>query len=191
MKIVSTTLAATALVAAAGTLTVPVADAAAGRTALTVSIADCEGCTVQLQQAVPRGDGVRVWSSKAVAVTGGTAVLDVPSRRTWGSVLTLKAPWEGQLGYVTTVAVRYAGHVVGEEVSATEAAGERRATGCWAGTRQPRVIVEVDVERTTVQGVSGPVTGTRAWTPETQDWQGALRQAPGGVLGSQDVDVCR
>jgi hypothetical protein len=190
MKILSTTLAAAALVTVAGAAAVP-ADAAAGRTALTVSIADCEGCTVQLQQAVPRGDGVRVWSSAKATVTGGEAVLDVPSRRTWGSVMTLTAPWEGQLGYVTTVAVRYADHAVGEPVSVTEAAGERRATGCWAGTRRHSLTLEVDVEQTTVRGVSGSVVGTRAWTPETQDWQGATRRTPGGVLGSQDVDVCR
>jgi len=103
----------------------------------------------------------------------------------------MTAPWEGQLGYVTTVAVRYADHVVGEEGSATEAAGERKATGCWADTRQRSVTLEVDIEPTTVQGVSGPVVGTRAWTPETQDWQGDVRRAKGGVLGSQDVDVCR
>lgn len=169
----------------------------AARTALTFTIDDCEGCEVQLHQVLPGVDNSdgdarrpRTWASAPATVQDGRVTFRVPAKRTWGMSVTVEAPWEGHTGYLTTVAFRYAGKRVGQPVTLREARAADAASACWAGTRRARVTVPIVVERVRVDGVRGKVPGSLAYTPTTQDWASDVRAAPGGVLGSQDFDLC-
>ncbi len=159
------------------------APARAARTALTFTVDDCAGCDVQLHQG-------RDWSSPVRTVEDGRVTFRVPSSRTWGLSVTVDAPWEGHTGYDTTVAFRYEGKRVGDPVTPAEARAADAASACWAGTRRRAVTVPLVVERVRVDGVRGKVAGSIAYTPTTEDWTSPVRPAPGGVLGSQDVDDC-
>ena len=163
-----------------------------GTTRLTYVVDGCDGCRVQLTNA-QQGDRARpeVWMSPTKTVRNGSVSFTVRSSRTWGLSTTIEAPWEGHTGYRTNLVQRYAGHLVGDAVTAADAQSASRASSCWAGTRQARVRIPVEVHRVEVDGVHGRVPGTLAFTTTTEDWQGGMRQAPGGVLGSQDVEVCR
>lgn len=162
-------------------------------TRLVYEVAGCEGCSVQLTSARQPADREEpvVWASKVKQVEDGEVRFTVATRRTWGMTTTLEAPWEGQTGYVTNVVQRYRGLAVGDRVGFGEARRHGSASSCWAGTRQDEVRTEVVVRRVRVAGVRGRVPGTIAFTRTTQDWQGGMRRAPGGVLGTQDVEVCR
>jgi hypothetical protein len=197
-----TGLAVTAAVAAlyAGTAALPTADAAqsapqraARTTTLTFTVPDCDGCTLQLDQGL-RDDsaksGVRFWESRERRIRDGEATFTVPSRRTRGMSVLVRAPWEGHTGYVTTVAFRYAGFDVGEDVSFPEARRQRRASACWEGTRRDAVTIPLTVRKVRVEGVRREVTGSIAYVDTTQSWLDPMRRVWHGVMGSQDLNVC-
>ncbi|HSU03415.1 MAG TPA: hypothetical protein VLK03_12755 [Nocardioides sp.] len=178
---------ATATAAAASQ---PAADA---RTRLTFTVDDCEGCEVRLVNA--RGtldaDVVHVWQSRPRTVEDGDVTFRVATKRTWGLSVTVRAPWEGHTGYAATVAWRYDGELVGDTVTLEEAVTKRRASACWEGVRRRAVTVPLVVEEVEVDGVHGRVPGTIAFVPTTQSWLPPMREVWDGVLGSQDVNICR
>lgn len=188
-----------ALVAAPPSSAAPATqDAAASRhhTRVVLTVADCEGCEVTLRQArrVRReggGDVVRVWASRTREVEDGRVTFFPATRRTHGMVTTVRAPWEGHTGYWTTVVWRYGGEPVGEPVTLDEALAETHASGCWEGTRRRRVVLPLVVEEVRVRGVHGMVPGSVAFSPVTQSWLRPVRRLVDGVLGSQDIDICR
>ena len=167
--------------------------AAEPRTRLTFTVEDCEGCEVHLVNARSTldADVVHVWQSGTRTVQDGKVTFRIATKRTWGMSVTVKAPWEGNTGYATTVAWAYDGESVGDTVTLEEAVSKRRAAACWEGTRQRRISIPLVVEEVEVDGVRGRVPGSIAFLPTTSSWIGEMRRAPGGVLGSQDVDVCR
>jgi hypothetical protein len=167
--------------------------AADSRTRLTFTVADCEGCEVQLVNARSTldADVVHVWQSRTRTVEDGKVTFRVASRRTWGMSVTVRAPWEGHTGYVTTVAWRYNGERVGDAVTLEEAVTKKRASACWEGTRQRRVRIPLVVEEVEVDGVHERVPGSIAFVSTTQSWLEPMRRVWDGVLGSQDVNVCR
>ncbi len=166
---------------------------AQARTALTFAVEDCEGCEVQLVNARSTldADVVHVWQSKAKAVEDGRVTFDVATRRTWGMSVTVVAPWEGHTGYLTTVAWRYNGESVGDPVTLEEAVTKKRASACWEGVRRRAVTVPLVVEKVRVAGVRKKVAGSIAFVPTTESWIGPMREVWDGVLGSQDVNICR
>lgn len=163
------------------------------RTTLTFTVADCEGCEVQLHQGISTldADAPRMWASKVKEVSGGRVTFRPATRRTHGMSVTVRAPWEGHTGYLTTVAFRYGGKLVGDEVTLAEAVTKSRASACWEGTRKRRITLPLVVEEVEVDGVHERVPGSIAFVPVTLSWLGHMRQAWRGVLGSQDFDVCR
>ena len=187
--------AAVAGLAAISTLAVPAPAAAASepRTRLTFTVDDCEGCEIRLVNA--RGtldaDVVHVWQSRARTVEDGRVTFRVATKRTWGLSVTVRAPWEGHTGYATTVAWRYAGKQVGDAVTLAEAATKRKASACWEGVRRRAVTVPLVVEEVEVDGVRERVPGSIAFVPVTEGWLPPMREVWDGVLGSQDVNVCR
>ena len=195
----TTLAAAVAGLAALGTLALPApssgaeAAAAGARTRLTFTVDDCEGCEVQLVNA--RGtldaDVVHVWQSRTRTVEDGRVTFRVATRRTWGLSVTVRAPWEGHTGYATTVAWRYAGEQVGDTVTLAEAVTKRKASACWEGVRRRAVTVPLVVEEVEVDGVHERVPGSIAFVPVTEGWLPPMREVWDGVLGSQDVNVCR
>jgi len=166
---------------------------AAARTSLTFTVQDCEGCVVQLMQARETldADVVHTWASRKKEVAGGKVTFRMAPRRTNGMSVTVRAPWEGHTGYATTVAFRYNGERVGDEVTLEEAVTKRRASACWEGTRRRNVTIPLVVEEVEVDGVHGRVPGSIAFVPETLSWLNPMRRVHEGVLGSQDVNICR
>jgi hypothetical protein len=172
---------------------VPAERSATARTTLTFTVDDCEGCEVQLVNARSTldADVVHVWESQTKEVSGGTVTFRIPTRRTWGMSATVAAPWEGHTGYVTTVAWRYNGELVGDTVTLDEAVTKKRASACWEGVRGRTVTVPLVVEKVRVRGVKKEVDGSIAFVPTTLGWLPPMRRVVDGVLGSQDVDICR
>ncbi|MFC7496078.1 MULTISPECIES: hypothetical protein [unclassified Nocardioides] len=195
---VRTGLAFTAAAAAlfAGTTALPAeatSAAAHPRTTVTFEVPDCEGCELSLVQA--RWDdsekfGVRVWNGPSATVEDGEATFRIRSSHTWGMSVLVNAPWDGQLAANTTVAFRYAGHGVGDEVTFADARDERKASACWEGTRRDEVTIPLTVRKVRVDGVHGRVNGSIAFTDTTQSWLRPTRRVYDGVLASQDVNVC-
>jgi len=169
------------------------AERAAGRTTLTFTVDDCEGCEIQLVNArrTLDADVVHVWESRARKVRDGRVRFRIATRRTWGMSATVVAPWEGQTGYRATVAWRYNGKSVGDPVTLEEAVTKRKASACWEGVRSRRVTVPLVVEKVRVDGVRKKVDGSIAFVPTTQSWLPPMREVWDGVLGSQDVNICR
>ena len=197
MTMRTTVLGSAAAAALLATTFAPTAGAterqAAARTTLTFTVDDCEGCEVQLVNARSTldADVVHVWESQAKEVSGGQVTFRIPTRRTWGMSATVRAPWEGHTGYATTVAWRYDGELVGDPVTLDEAVTKRKASACWEGVRSRAVTVPLVVAKVRVPGVRREVDGSIAFVPTTQSWLPPMRRAPEGVLGSQDVNICR
>ncbi len=167
--------------------------AAAARTRLTFTVEDCEGCKIQLVNARSTldADSVHVWQSRTRSVDNGRVTFRVATRRTWGMSATVRAPWEGHTGYLATVAWRYNGELVGDTVTLEEAVTKTKASACWEGVRRRAVTVPLVVEEVEVDGVHERVPGTIAFVPTTQSWLAPMRRVRDGVLGSQDVNICR
>ena len=197
-RTIRTGLAFTAAVAAldAGTAALPTADAhGAGpkKTTLTFAVDDCEGCEISLVQA--RWDdsekyGVRIWNGPTATVEDGEATFRIATKHTWGLSVLVDAPWDGQLAANTTVAFRYAGQQVGDEVSFSEARAATKGAACWEGTRQREVTIPLTVRQVRVDGVHGRVDGSIAYASTTESWLQPMRRVYDGVLASQDVNVC-
>jgi hypothetical protein len=166
---------------------------AAARTTLTFTVEDCEGCEVQLVNARSTldADVVHVWESRTKEVEDGRVTFTIPTRRTWGMSATVVAPWEGHTGYLTTVAWRYNGMHVGDAITLEEAVTRKKASACWEGVRSRRVTVPLVVEKVRVAGVHEEVDGSIAFVPTTSSWLPPMREVWDGVLGSQDVNICR
>ena len=169
------------------------ARAVAPRTKLTFAVEDCEGCEIQLVNARSTldADVVHVWQSRTRTVEDGTVTFRIARKRTWGLSATVVAPWEGHTGYLATVAWRYNGEHVGDAVTLEEAVTKKKASACWEGTRQSRLRIPLVVEEVEVDGVHERVPGTIAFVPTTQSWLPPMRQVWDGVLGSQDINICR
>jgi hypothetical protein len=159
-------------------------------TALTIAIRSCEGCEVTLisySDANPE-DG---WASDAHVVQNGKAAFVVPTERTVGMSVTVHTPWEGQTGYATMMVFRYQGLVPGDRIGFNRARTMKKASGCWAGTNKEEVTLRFKVRRVNVAGVHERVPGQIAWAPTTQVWLRPILPVYGGVLGGQDVILCR
>ena len=185
----------TTLLAPSATATAPspAERAAAPRTALTFTVDDCEGCEIQLTnaRATLDADVVHVWQSRTRTVEDGRVTFRIPTRRTWGMSVTVKAPWEGHTGYATTLAWRYNGMRLGDAMTLEKAVTRKKASACWEGVRSRRITVPIVVEKVRVQGVHEEVDGSIAFVSTTQSWLNPMREVWDGVLGSQEVNICR
>jgi hypothetical protein len=158
-------------------------------TVLTVRIRSCEGCEVTLISYLDSYDNG--WSSDPHTIAGGQAAFVVPTARTAGLSAMVRTPWEGNTGYVTMVVFRYRGLAVGDRIGFNRARTMTKASGCWAGTTAKQASLRIKVRRITVQGNGGKVPGNIAWTPTTQAWLRPMLPAYRGVLGAQDVILCK
>ncbi|MBI4900739.1 MAG: hypothetical protein HY829_09705 [Actinobacteria bacterium] len=170
--------------------------AAQPRTTLTFTVDDCEGCELQLTSALgtyAEADAGRVdiWNSRTRTVEDGSVTFTVPTKRTWGMSVAIRAPWEGHTGYRTTLAWRYNGELQGDEITLEEAVTKTKASACWEGVRSREVTMPIVVEKVRVRGVRKMVDGSIAFVPTTQSWLRPMREVWDGVLGSQDVNICR
>ncbi len=164
-----------------------------GTTRVVLPIEDCRGCRVQVYSGLATDDPAepRLWASLERRVRDGRVAFAVPHSRTPGLQVVVRAPWEGHTGYDTNVVFRYAGHRAGDVVDTEVAAVKSRASSCFEGTSVDKVVLPVVVRRVQVPGVHGPVAGTLAHLATTTPWLAPMRRAHEGVLGQQDVTVCR
>ena len=72
-----------------------------------------------------------------------------------------------------------------------KAVTRKKASACWEGVRSRRITVPIVVEKVRVQGVHEEVDGSIAFASTTQSWLNPMREVWDGVLGSQDVNICR
>lgn len=171
--------------------------AAVPRTQLTFTVDDCEGCKIQLTSALGTyadadAGTLEIWNSRTRTVRDGAVTFDIATMRTWGMSVAVDAPWEGFTGYRTTVAWRYNGNLVGDTVTMEEALTKQKASACWEGVRRRNVTVPLVVEEVEVDGAKGRrVPGSIAFVPTTESWLRPMRDVVDGVLGSQDVNICR
>ncbi len=163
--------------------------AAAPMTALTINIRACEGCEVTLISYLDNDSSG--WASDPHLVLNGSVAFVVPTSRTVGMSAMVRTPWEGQTGYVTMVVFRYQGLATGDRIGFNKARAQKKASGCWAGTTEKNATLRFKVRRVNVPGVHGKVPGNIAWTPVTQPWLRPILPVYGGVLGAQDVILCK
>jgi hypothetical protein len=164
--------------------------AAARNTVLTVKIRSCEGCEVTLVSYL-RGSEDDGWASDPHTIQNGKAAFVVPTEKTHGLSVMVRTPWEGHLGYVTLAVVRYQGLAPGDRIGFNRARTMKKASGCWAGTDEPQASLRIKVRRVTLQGMHAKVPGQIVWMPTTQDWLRPIYPVFGGVLGGQDVMLCK
>jgi hypothetical protein len=164
--------------------------AQAKNTVLTVAIRSCEGCEVTLISYTDTHpeDG---WSSDPHVIQNGKAVFVVPTDRTVGMSVMVHTPWEGQTGYATMMVFRYHGLIPGDRIGFNKARTMTKASGCWAGTTDKQYSLRFKVRRVNVQGVFEKVPGQIAWAPTTQVWLRPQHRVYGGILGAQDVILCK
>ena len=103
----------------------------------------------------------------------------------------LNPRWANVTNAVTNIVTRYAHTAPGQVISNEVAKHKKRATACWAGTTQTRVVMNVRVVTFTARALGGgPGHAIRAWfkpmttstPPMTPTWR--------GTLGNQDVYSC-
>ena len=162
----------------------------AQNTVLTVKIRSCEGCEVTLISYL-KGSEDDGWASDPHSIQNGKAAFVVPTEKTRGLTVAVQTPWEGHLGYVTMAVMRYQGLAVGERIGFNRARTMDKASGCWAGTDDAQASLRIKVRRVTLQGMFEKVPGQIVWMPTTQEWLRPIYPVFGGVLGGNDVILCR
>jgi hypothetical protein len=189
---VATTAALLLAFAGAGSAETPykVASAQVDTTALTVAIRSCEGCEVTLLSYTDTAPDAG-WSSGRHVIANGKAVFVVPTERTVGMSIMVHTPWEGHTGYATMMVFRYQRMPPSDRIGFNNARNMKKASGCWAGTKKEAATLRFKVHRVRVQGVHKLVPGQIAWAPITQRWLRPMLPVYGGVLGAQDVILCR
>jgi hypothetical protein len=164
--------------------------ARAKTTAVTVAIRSCEGCEVTLISYTAE-DPSSGWASDPHLIANGKAAFVVPTDKTLGLSVAVETPWEGHLGYTTMAVMRYQGLTVGDRIGFNRARTMKKASGCFAGTAKKELLLRLKVRRVMVEGVFEKVPGQIGWAPTTQEWLRPLNPVYGGVLGGQDVLLCK
>ncbi|HEX4686130.1 MAG TPA: hypothetical protein VH228_05070 [Nocardioides sp.] len=149
----------------------------------------CRGCEVQVMNGALRPENV--WGSRSKPVRHGAVTFGVPRPQTRGLSVTVQAPWEGSPGYTTVVAFRYPGHRVGDGVTFRDARSQDRGSACWGGSSSTALTIRLTVRKVTVHGTFGLTAGTIAYADVTQPWLKPILPGRRGVLGAQDLVVCR
>ncbi len=166
------------------------AAAAPDSTVLRINVRSCERCEITLMSFLS-GSGEDGWSAGPHTVLHGSVAFVVPTVRTTGLSIIVHTPWEGATGFATVVAMRYKGLQPGERIGFNKARTKTRASACWAGTAEPKATLRIKVRRVNLQGANGKIPGNIAWTPVTQYWLPPMLRAFGGIVGTQDVIMCR
>ena len=187
--VASFALAMTPVVSAAAAPQAP----SAASTTITVKVIGCGGCTITPVQAITGED--TIWTGTAVKVSGGKAVLTVPTVRTRGMSFNLEASWNVAINAMPVIVTQYQGTQPGQVVTKKQAMAFTGATGCWAGTTEPAVTLNVTVRRVTMPAFppGGKKKTTRvplAWMVPTQSTTGGFDAASKGVIAQQNAWFC-
>jgi hypothetical protein len=158
-------------------------------TKLTLEAPGCAGCQIQVMNGARYGENV--WAADPKTVSQGAVTFRVPRLLTRGISATVVAPWEGNTGYTTVVAFRYGGHRADDPVTFSDARAQTKGSPCWGGTSSTDLTLELTTRKVTVAGNTGPTAGTIAYADVTQPWLRPMVPAAEGVIGSQEIILCR
>jgi hypothetical protein len=189
--VLAVVLALMAVVVGAAGGAVP-ASATPSTTRLVIHVHHCRTCTLHLTRAISgtsqywRSHGKRVGADHVVAFR-------VPTDRTRGLSFELEVPWQDFTDARLNVVTRYAGHAVGDRVTARQAKHAKRAFGCWAGTDRARARLDLRVAPFTFKGGTDGAhesTGAVAWaSPGTKSLKPRVRTWHGSI-GNQEIFYC-
>jgi hypothetical protein len=103
----------------------------------------------------------------------------------------LNPRWANVTNAVTNIVTRYAHTTPGQVISNDVAKHKKRATACWAGTTQARVVMKVRVVTFTARALGGgPGHAIRAWFKPMRTSTPPMSRTWRGTLGNQDVYSC-
>ena len=163
--------------------------APAGKTTVRLDIDGCrDNCDVQLLRLFEGQE--QYWASKEKTTKDGVVRFRVASRRTTGMTIAVVPRWHRN-SYVPMAAVRYAGMTDGQAVSEKVAKNKRFAFGCLEGTRQPKLKLDLEVDRFRAPNVTGERVATaRVYSQEALPALAPRLRAPDGALGGHDAIAC-
>jgi hypothetical protein len=161
----------------------------ADKTTVRLDIDGCrDSCEVQLLRLFEGQE--RYWASPEKTTQDGVVRFQVASWRTTGMTIAVTPRWHRN-SYVPMVAVRYPGMTDGEAVTDQAAANKRYAYGCLEGTRQPKMKLDIEVDRFRASNVTGePVPTARVYSQEALPALAPRLRAPHGALGGHDAIAC-
>jgi hypothetical protein len=157
-------------------------------TTIVLRVTTCAHCPIFVQQALDDGT---YWTSRTHHVRAGKVTFLLPTRRTRGMTFGSNPRWPNVTDAVTNIVTRYAHTKPGQIISNDVARHKKRATACWSGTSQPRIVMQVRIVKFSARAIGGgPGHAMRAWfkpmksslPPMTHTWR--------GTLGNQDAYFC-
>lgn len=161
---------------------IPAGNPAEFTTDVTLIVRYCEDCVVTVFSA----DGIdEPYSSGPRTVVNGQVTVKLPSVRTAGMSVRVDPPW-GETEAETFVAWRYGGTQIGEELPLREVRLKSRASGCWAGTVNEAVSLQIKVRRVSYFGRPSVI----AWAAVTQSFVKPMKRVSFGVLARRTVPIC-
>ena len=166
-----------------------VSPAARAVTRVILRIDSCRRCPAYLQQALEDGT---YWNSNIHRVRRGVVRFEVPTRRTHGMTFVLNPRWANATNAVTNIVTRYAHTEAGQRITNRVARQKNRATACWRGTSQRRVVLDVRAVRFAAPAFGGGQGyALRAWFNPLRRSIPPMQQTWRGTLGNQDAYICR
>lgn len=120
------------------------------RTKIVLRVSDCDGCTVR-----PFNFRTQTSLGGEKIVADGRVVYRMRTAATRGLGIYVISP-DSELGAENLAVVRYKGKQPGDRVSVKSSAKAKRATQCWAGTKQARVTLRMRVHHFTVRYPGAP-----------------------------------
>lgn len=164
-------------------------EAPAGKTTVRLDIDGCrDNCDVQLLRLFEGQQ--QYWASKEKTTHDGVVRFRVASWRTTGMTIAVVPRWHRN-SYVPMVAVHYAGMTDGQAVTNQVAKNKRFAYGCLEGTRQPKMKLDVAVDRFRAPSVTGDLVPTaRVYSQEALPALAPRLRAHDGALGGHDAIAC-
>ena len=104
----------------------------------------------------------------------------------------LNPRWANATNAVTNIVTRYAHTEAGQRITNRVARQKNRATACWRGTSQRRVVLDVRAVRFAAPAFGGGQGyALRAWFNPLRRSLPPMQQTWRGTLGNQDAYICR
>lgn len=177
--------------AGAATQSAPVTASATPKTTIVIRVKGCrKACTVRLTRFY-KGQS---WSKTATSRTKTTFTFkNVPRSYTRGMSFEFSDDAEGFTNAVNNVVVRYKGTTTGKRYGIAATKKFRYASGCWAGTTQSKVVLDVTAAWTTGRSQRDPFVlepFVRTYFSPVLKQLGSYVDSGDGVLENQDVWPC-
>lgn len=149
--VIATLTGLTALIAPPAIAHTPSAEppfrAAALTTVVTLKVARCNGCIVQPVWYPSASEYQDFWKGRAKTVRDGVVRFTVSRSHTVGLHFRIRDPRAVRTKGRPVVVIRYEGHRVGHDVTATQARTGTVGWHCWAGTTRAAATLRINVNR--------------------------------------------